>query len=59
MVMGQACYTIGELHYDVTKGMRRQVLLEMGIILLVPNIMLALYHVKTTTSTHFVQDVVK
>jgi hypothetical protein len=39
--------------------MRRQVLVEMAIIVLVPNIMLGLYHVKTQTSTHFVQDVIK
>jgi hypothetical protein len=49
----------GELGYDVTPGMRRQVMLEIGVIVLVPNMMLALYHVKTQTATHFVQDVIK
>jgi hypothetical protein len=39
--------------------MRRQVMLEIGVIVLVPNMMLALYHVKTQTATHFVQDVIK
>jgi uncharacterized protein YxeA len=39
--------------------MRRQVMVEMAIIVIVPNIMLALYHVKTDSNNHFVQDVIK